>query len=252
MAANPVTSGRVVQLDSRSYVGADGDSVTTWSDDTANGNHATGSGATRPIYKTGIINGNPVMRFATDGMRGVLSGGNWSEAAGVSYICMLTNFTSMTSFGGLGSVGVSGFDNNSSSLSLGGTTGVVDRFGLVTSSSVRITLSIPSRSGLSVYSGGFDATGWCFGADGGSIKSPAAVTVGTSQNDYSVGCRLFGGLNTASGPTADYCMVAIYDRLLSADEHRDVALWMLTEFGQISSGGTSGFTGLSGVGRLGT
>jgi len=252
MAVNPVTSGLVVQLDARSYVGADGDSVTTWSDDTVNGNNATGSGATRPIYKTGIINGNPVMRFALDGLGGNLSGGDWAAAAGVTYICMLTNFTQMATFGGLGSIGAVGSDNTSSSLALGGTTGTVNRFGLTTSASARITLSIPSRSGLSVYSGGFDSTGWCFGADAGSIKSPAAVTVGTAQSGYSVGCRLFGGLLPANGATADYCMVAIYDRLLTADEHRDVANWMLTEFGGLSSGGVSGFTGLSGVGRLGT
>lgn len=41
----------------------DNDAVSSWTDSSGNANHATGSGSTRPIYKTNIINGLPVVRF---------------------------------------------------------------------------------------------------------------------------------------------------------------------------------------------
>lgn len=40
----------------------DGDAVSTWTDESGNGNNATGSGSTRPLYKTNIVNGRPVVR----------------------------------------------------------------------------------------------------------------------------------------------------------------------------------------------
>lgn len=43
---------------------ADGDPVSTWSDQSGNSRDLTQSGAARPIYKTSIQNGKPVVRFA--------------------------------------------------------------------------------------------------------------------------------------------------------------------------------------------
>jgi hypothetical protein len=42
---------------------ADGDRVTTWADGSGNGNDATSAGLARPMYKTGILNSLPVVRF---------------------------------------------------------------------------------------------------------------------------------------------------------------------------------------------
>lgn len=44
----------------------DADPVTTWADSSGNGLDATGSGATRPTYKTAIVNGLPVVRYGAD------------------------------------------------------------------------------------------------------------------------------------------------------------------------------------------
>jgi hypothetical protein len=54
-----------------SYVGSDGDSVSTWSDSSGNAKHATAASTARPTYKTNIINSLPVMRF--DGTSDVLT-----------------------------------------------------------------------------------------------------------------------------------------------------------------------------------
>lgn len=43
---------------------SDGDPISTWPDISGNSRNATGSGATRPIYKTSILNGQPVARFS--------------------------------------------------------------------------------------------------------------------------------------------------------------------------------------------
>lgn len=42
---------------------SDGDPVSTWTDSSGNGRHATQSGSERPTFKTAILNGKPVIRF---------------------------------------------------------------------------------------------------------------------------------------------------------------------------------------------
>lgn len=56
----------------------DGDTVQTWKDESGQGNHMTqATAAKRPIYKTGIVNGKPVVRF--DGADDVLAAGDVIE-----------------------------------------------------------------------------------------------------------------------------------------------------------------------------
>lgn len=53
----------------------DGDSVPTWVDRSGAGNNVSqGTGLLQPIYKTGIQNGKPIVRF--DGLTQYLTGGN--------------------------------------------------------------------------------------------------------------------------------------------------------------------------------
>lgn len=42
---------------------SDNDPVGTWTDDSGDGNDSVGSGSTRPLYKTAIQNGLPIVRF---------------------------------------------------------------------------------------------------------------------------------------------------------------------------------------------
>ena len=61
-AAPPVTTGLRLHLDASALTGlSDGATVTTWTDVSGQGNHAAASGT--PIYKPGILNGQPVVRF---------------------------------------------------------------------------------------------------------------------------------------------------------------------------------------------
>ncbi len=58
--------------DASSYIGSDGATVAAWDDSSGNGNTLTQSTtANKPIYKTSIRNGKPVMRF--DGTNDILA-----------------------------------------------------------------------------------------------------------------------------------------------------------------------------------
>jgi hypothetical protein len=58
-------SDLAIWLEADNITGAvDGDAIGTWTDLSGNGRNATQTGATqKPLYKTGIINGKPVLRF---------------------------------------------------------------------------------------------------------------------------------------------------------------------------------------------
>jgi hypothetical protein len=45
----------------------DGDAVSQWPDSSGGGRHANGTGATRPILKTNVLGGRPVVRFSAAG-----------------------------------------------------------------------------------------------------------------------------------------------------------------------------------------
>jgi hypothetical protein len=61
---NPRDAGAYAAFDSRfGFALSDGDAISTWEDRTNNNKDATNTGSVRPIYKTGIMAGNPVVRF---------------------------------------------------------------------------------------------------------------------------------------------------------------------------------------------
>ena len=61
-AAPPVTAGLKLHLDASQITGlSDGAAVTTWNDMSGLGNNAASAGT--PVYKPGILNGQPVVRF---------------------------------------------------------------------------------------------------------------------------------------------------------------------------------------------
>ena len=58
------TDGLNLWLKADSLSLSDGDQVSSWNDSSGNGNNATQSNSSyKPIFKTGILNGKPVVRF---------------------------------------------------------------------------------------------------------------------------------------------------------------------------------------------
>jgi hypothetical protein len=92
---------------------ADGDPVSSWADSSANGNNATQTGSTRPIYKTAILNGKPILRFTSAGSKSlnltspIVSAVPWTifcvtkqSASGVAVGC-IGSATATSAFGPL-------------------------------------------------------------------------------------------------------------------------------------------------------
>jgi hypothetical protein len=80
-------AGLKVWLKADAIVGlADTDPVSTWSDSSGQGNDGTASLTVRPLYRTGIVNGKPVVRF--DGVNDVLNLPNSFSAftAGTAFV----------------------------------------------------------------------------------------------------------------------------------------------------------------------
>jgi hypothetical protein len=70
----------------------DGDAVSTWTDESGNGNNATGSGSTRPLYKTNIVNGRPVVRG--DGVDDYLTlSSNITISKNTTWFCVAKNIS---------------------------------------------------------------------------------------------------------------------------------------------------------------
>jgi hypothetical protein len=70
---------------------ADGDAVSTWLDQSPNGNNGTqGTAGNRPVYKTNIINGKPVIRFTKANAHWMTLGNSASLDIGnnVTIICL--------------------------------------------------------------------------------------------------------------------------------------------------------------------
>src|ERR1041384_5965794 len=69
----------------------DGDAVSTWTDSSANLTDATQTGTNRPTFKTNIVNGKPVCRFASASAQRML----WSSSTynGISIFVVATAAT---------------------------------------------------------------------------------------------------------------------------------------------------------------
>jgi hypothetical protein len=88
---NPAHAGASVALDGRyGFSLSDGAEVETWEDRSANNNDATqATSASRPIYKTGIQGGQPVVRFTPVGGAGKhISGTNTITNDVLTAVCI--------------------------------------------------------------------------------------------------------------------------------------------------------------------
>ena len=70
-ATLPYTTGLQLWLDANTGVTISGGIVTTWADQSGNGNNVTGSGTTAPTFLTSGLNGHPTVQF--DGVNDLLN-----------------------------------------------------------------------------------------------------------------------------------------------------------------------------------
>ena len=88
---SPLSLNPLFWLDAGSLTLADGDPVDTWTDRSGNSKNFTGADTARPIFKTGIINGLPVVR--SDGVDDQLDS---ASASSVKSIAIVGKYSSST------------------------------------------------------------------------------------------------------------------------------------------------------------
>jgi hypothetical protein len=272
MAANPVTSGLRLSLDSRSIAGlSDSDPIPSWTDSLGQ-TCSQATAARQPTYRTNVIGQNPVVRFAggDDSLHGTLSG--WSSGTGYTLAVLASNriVASSAGFGGLLSLSLATGDdfNNVDScvLHIGNGGGratwhfVHDNVALVNSSAEITTagaaagscLPIPNYPGVIIS--GVSASEYYIGVNGSQLFGAYSRSAGNPTR-FTIGNRfLSGAVSTIYGVAFDIALACAYSRFLTISEQFALTQWMLSEFGIVSdTGGTAGFTGIEGISRsLGT
>lgn len=200
----------------------DGTVVTTWSDSSGSGDHATSSGGARPTYETSIVNSLPVVRF--DGSDDYLESACTDYGTVFAVISMRTLAANKSWIGALSSSG------GAWDAYLIGTTAntdqMVSRIGLSGGGSAAEVVG----GSATITAGAFFI--WTF-RQSGSL-SIAQWKNGTAQGTYSAGSTPQGGLqNTVLGAGYyndarvdfaqwDIAEVLIFDSALSTSDLNDV------------------------------
>lgn len=213
-------AGCKLWLDASQIVGlSDGDPVGAWSDLSGNGTNGTASGSARPLYKTGILNGLPVVRF---------------DGTDDEMVCSLTGSAAMTVFivtkkRSVPGSGAGGFGQNCFSCDAGG---------------AFYTNQGNSVLGYSFYNGGGangiggTAFGWSVavlrfvstslvefyfeGSAGGTMNPGTSFSAGTLFN-------MAGGTNFWGDH--DFAEVIAYDSALSSTDRETVEDYLGAKWG---------------------
>jgi Big-like domain-containing protein/concanavalin A-like lectin/glucanase superfamily protein len=211
---------------------ADADPVTTWEDESGNGRDATQETAgEKPTYRTGVLNGKPVVRF---------DGGDLLEITP-----FFTGFTAGTIFtvvkivadptaGTIDGhpINIFGSDLEHSFYPISGGVDVYDTFG--TTARKQLGDLTPSLAAWRIYNAISAANDWRAYLDGTLVFSTVTNTVG--WNDGAVLPVLIGasrrsvaeGARTLDGDIAEIIM---YSRALSDTERQQVEDYLMDKYG---------------------
>lgn len=207
-------------LDASQLSLSDNDAVSSWTDESGNGRHATqGTGANQPTFKTGIVNGLSVIRF--DGTNDFLSLGNLSALTeGEVFVVFKLDADPGTNSGGLMFLGTAAADNHTP-LSDGT---VYDG----NMSTARKTVGNPVADMsttfrvLNIWSAAND---WAWNLDGSAVHTTATNTVGLSATAE---LGRSSNLYPLDGDIAEYIL---YDNKLSGGDRTLVTAYLETKYG---------------------
>jgi len=229
---NPATfspayiSGLALWLKADAITGlADADPVSSWADQSGNARNFTGVTTTRPLYRTGVLNGKPAVRF--DGVDDVLTGPTLASltAGEVFLVVKLTNDPPLTAnSSGLWHVGVNGadpFPNTHYPF----TDGIIyDAFGSTTrKATVNPT---PSLAAWRLYNVNSVDGEWTSRLDGTQLFSTATNVAGFPAVPK-LGNSITGGLYFLGGDIAE---LFIYDRKVTAAERAQVNAYVAAKY----------------------
>jgi hypothetical protein len=259
MAAIPVTSGLQLLLDARTITGlADADSVSAWADQSGQGNNAAqGTALDQPTYRTNVFGSNPAVRFGAERQHLFGAFSAWGTHTGQTVLFCANNVPSSQIANGrfLATSTNAGSDFQNHLIYPNGANG--DLYVFSNGTNIKAT-TVPQvlSSGITspvVFGMGVDGTTLSYVCNGVLGKSTHTAGLPAAPTKYSFGYLNAGSPSTSFGALWDCHFAAFYNGKLTDTQINQVACWMLQEIGALpASGGTSGFTGLSGVGRLGT
>ena len=202
-AAPPVTSGLTLHLDASQITGlSDGDTVNTWTDVSGSvpANNATTSRGT-PIYKIGILNGQPVVRFDNNSALQTADLSAQFPSAATSFI-------------------VTTIDNDNAYTLVKANPGVDEWWrydgngnsypGFFRGDRLESYCAMPN-SGSQLFAISSSATAWEM-----SINGVSQGVVGANYN--AGGALVIGNGSTGGGLNGDIAEVILYNRILDSNE----------------------------------
>ena len=263
MATPPVTTGFVAQHDARSLAASDGDAISTWPDESGNGNDLTTTnpdGSTDydpPTYRANkTLNGSPALDFFSNGptSNGSFDGdflrwpnGVISKRSGTTLVYTRTDQAQED----FQTAVVGSPDGAFSDWRLHFDASVATPFTQVKKGSTELNWDndVETFSAYAIRGDGDELTGWEDGVKKATgTDTEAADTlrcgVGALLNGDTTGRLWAPGRSSLQGPIA---LVLHYDRALTDMEIQDVMNWMVSEME--GSGAVSGTLALTDQGE---
>jgi hypothetical protein len=186
---------------------SDGDPVSTWEDSGSGNRDGTAAGSARPTYKTGILNGLPIVRF--DGLTNVLTLGDDSALTAAEVFIVIKTDADPPADGAQSGIWEFGTTGALASHYTWTDGNIYEGFGTDTRKTVgNPTPALTSWRTYSVYSAAND---WQAFLDGLSIFS-----TGTNTVAFSTATTLGAGVAVAYRTDGDIAEFIMYDRKLSA------------------------------------
>lgn len=205
-------------LKADAYSGSDGDQVSTWSDSSGNARDVSGVGTTKPVYKTSIVNGQPVVRF--NGTTSYFTLGDYSELTeGEVFIVLKAVSDPATTGEGalwrIGTVAAGSFYPYTNSL-------IYEAFGSTTRPMEGINPTPDLSSVFRLYNLFSKTNDWGANLDTASLFTTATNTVGFSATAW-LG-RTFGTSdNIFYGDIAEYIL---FNRKLTSGERLQMTTYV--------------------------
>ena len=211
----------------------DSDPVGTWSDLSGNGNHATqGTAAAKPLYKMGILNGRPVVRYdGTDDVM-ALSGVGLNIARNVVGLTMFFVWIPNSVAGG-GDKSLVQFETNAganraviqrsaAALLVGGRRLDADSFESAAGGTVSV--GVPTITSATFDYANVLATIF---KDGVQVAQDNPFqTAGSTSDTASTAARI-----GAAGPNLDAAVALVYNRALASSERKKIERYLGRKYG---------------------